>query len=283
MRDWDEEADRFVTNHLHVWMQTFHLKPLAEAVRKNRDDLIREVAKILREEGKGFDERADAARACILSRALESVRIEFGTDHFVLFKETETVQVILEDAFGVQAGRDVDRVAPPFQEEAAKIIVRCLFRDRSKLARVENLLDFFRFFFKTGGGPPSDPEKIMRYKSTVWFVYLLIDLIRTDREDICRKGPGFLKSRFKTLLDKAAEGKIINEEYASSRYGYEGGKWDRTLFGWLQGEDRKPFVERLVKQFNLENRAEHGSRLILARHRECMYGQAIELFCRPTA
>jgi len=280
MHDWDEEASLLVKNHLHVWMRIPHLKPLASVIRKAEGVLIASVARILGSERRNRRDRADEARSHIVQYALEHAGIELKTVHFILFKEVETVQVILEDAFGVEARVEGDLVTPPFQEEVARMIVRCLFQQRSRPIRVEEIASFLRMFSNGGNGAEADQDRIMRYKSMVWFAYLLIDLIRTDREKVLREGSGYLKRKLKDLMDKVLEGKIISEEYASPRYDYEGGKWDGTLFGWLQGEDRKPFVERLAKQFNLDNKVEHGSRLLLASHRECLYRQAMELFCR---
>lgn len=280
MCDLVEEASLLVRSHLHAWMRIPHLKPLARAVRRDEELLIASVARILGAEGKSPRDRADEARSHIVQYALEHIGIAVGAAHFTLFKEAETVQVILEDAFGVEIRNDRDVVTPPFQEEVARMIVRCLFRQRRRPIRAEEIVSFLRTFSNGGSGEGADHDRIMRYKSMVWFAYLLIDLIRVDEEAVRQGGPGYLKTKFKDLLDKVLEGKIIDERFASPRYNYEGGRWDRTLFGWLQGEDRKPFVEKLVKQFNLDNRVEHGSRLLLASHRECMYRQVVGLFCR---
>lgn len=280
MHDWSEEAFRFVKNHMHVWMRIPHLKPLAKIVKNDAEILTATVAGILRAERGSPRERADEARAHIVQYALERAGIEFQTVHFILFKEAETVQVILEDAFGVVARDEMDLVTPPFQEEVAKMIVRCLFQKRRRPFRTEEIVSFFLVFAEGGKGTDADQERIMRVKSMVWLAYLLIDLIRTDCEAVSRGGAGYLKTKLRELMGKVLGGSIIGEEYASPRYDYEGGKWDDTLFGWLQGDDRKPFVERLVKQFNFENRVDHGNRLLLASHRDCLYRQAVGLFCR---
>lgn len=280
MYDWSEEASHLVRNHTHIWMRTPHLKPLAKVVKRDAEILTASVARILGAERRSPAERADEARAHIVQYALERAGIEFKTVHFILFKEAETVQVILEDAFGVVARDEMDWVTPPFQEEVAKMIVRCLFQERRRPFRTEEIVSFFRVFAEGEKGTDADQDRIMRIKSMVWLAYLLIDLIRTDGEAVSRGGAGYLKTRLKELVGKVLEGSIIGEVYASARYDYEGGKWDDTLFGWLQGDDRKPFVERLVKQFNFENRVDHGNRLLLASHRDCLYRQAVGLFCQ---
>ena len=57
-------------------------------------------------------DRADEARSHIVQYALERAGIVLGAVHFTLFKEAETVQVILEDAFGVEMRDDRDVVTP---------------------------------------------------------------------------------------------------------------------------------------------------------------------------
>jgi hypothetical protein len=94
---------------------------------------------------------------------------------------------------------------------------------------------------------------------------------------VCQKGPEHFRNKFRELLDRSIEGTIIDEE--SRRPGFEEGKWERTLFGWLQGEDRKQFVEKLKRQFNMENKIEHENRRLLAEHRKCVLEQVLALFC----
>ena len=85
----------------------------------------------------------------------------------------------------------------------------------------------------------------------IWFIYLAIEIIKAEKI-VCLKGLEYFRNKFRDLLDRAIEGTIIDEE--SRRPGFEGGKWERTLFGWLQGEDRKQFVDKLKRQFNMDNR-----------------------------
>jgi hypothetical protein len=110
----------------------------------------------------------------------------------------------------------------------------------------------------------------------VWLIYLAIDLIAVEQR-VCIKGPEYFRSKFRELLDCALAGSIINEN--SRKPGFEGGRWESTIFGWLQGEDRKPFVLKLKRQFNLENKIEHANRFLLAEHRKCVFEQVMAMFC----
>ncbi len=279
MHDWGAEAQQFVNDHIHAWGQS-RFRLLARVVRRNRMELTGLVREVFERDGKSFKEKADEARSLTVRFALERARVELDIEHFVVFRETETVQLVLEDAFGMLPGVEQDRVTIPYQEEAIRVIVRCLFRGPVRSSDAKDIAAFMDVFSAPGNNAAgADQDKVMRIKSMVWLAYLLIDLVRTDREKACAVGTGYLKSMLKNLLDKVAEGKIINEEAAAPEYNYDGGKWDSTLYGWLQGEDRKPLLEKLRRQFNLENRIDHANRMLLANHRECMYRQVLSFFC----
>jgi hypothetical protein len=145
--------------------------------------------------------------------------------------------------------------------------------------REKDVVSFTTFFFE--GGDRTGllaQDKSIRYRSMIWFAYLLIDMFRIEPERLCKRSATTAKMRMKELLDTAAEGKIIAEG-RSSAHGFEEGKWVDTLFGWLQGDENRLFLVKLRKQFNLDNRVAHGNRLLLAKHRDCMYKQAVALFC----
>ncbi len=278
MQDWNREAERFVEGHVHAWLQS-RFAPLAKVVRKNRKELTGLIKEVFERDGKCFREKSDEARSLTVRFALERARVELDVEHFILFKEAETVQLILEDAFGMSPGKEEDRVTIPYQEEAVRSIVRCLFRGSMGPADAKDVAAFMGLFSSRGNADAGDQDRVMRIKSMVWLAYLLIDLVRTEKDRACTAGAGYLRSMLQTLMDKAVEGKIINEETAAPQYNYGGGKWDSTLFGWLQGEDRKSLVEKLRRQLNLENRIDHANRMLLAGHRECMYRQVLSLFC----
>jgi hypothetical protein len=114
----------------------------------------------------------------------------------------------------------------------------------------------------------------------LWFIYLILDMLRVDPKCMCRKDTSCFKTKFSVLLEKAMEGKITGESTPSSGGDYERGRWSDTLFAWLQGEENRTLLKKLVRQFNFENRVEHGNRMLLAKHRECMYKMATTLFCK---
>lgn len=278
MRDWDGDAGRFVNDLIQVWMQS-RFRPLARTARKHRGALVGLVEKVFRGGRGSRRAKADAARAEVVKFVLERARLELELEHFVLFKEAETVQVVLEDAFGVVQGAEEDRVLIPRRQEAIRMIVRCLFPGPLKSADTKDIVVFLQLFSPSGDRTVTDQDRTQRIKTMVWLAYLLMDLLRVDREKACAAGTGYLRVTLTNLLTRAIEGKIINEETAVPVHNFEGGRWDDTLYGWLQGEDRKPLTEKLRRQFNLDNRVDHASRLLLAGHRECMYRQVLSLFC----
>lgn len=282
MRNRDRDAARFIENLVHAWMRNPRFKPLVKALREDEGEAAGWVARILGRPDKSPGEKADEARLFLFKYAMEHVRTVLKLDHFVLFKEMETVEVILEDAFGVVQGATADRVLFPRQAEVARIISRCILHKGRKRIDPKDIVAYLNLFSVAKTGEQLDQDRTMRYKTMVWLAYLLIDMVEHDAGNVCEGGVGYFKARLKVLLDKVLTGGIIDEEAGSPKRHFEGGKWDRTLYGWLQGEDRRPFAEKLRRQINLENRKEHVNRLLLAEHRDCMYRQTIALFCATT-
>lgn len=264
--------EQTIDNHIHVWSGNPSLAPLAEALRKNRHVLCNRLAS----DNALHITSNDALRAEIVRFALEQVHCGLDPVHFTLSRDAVTVQVILEDAFGVQPGVHRDVILIPHQNEAMKIIVRCLFNRRVQEADGKDVLAFVRLFAGKHGQGGIDQDRTMRFKTMVWFVYLAIDTVRTERA-ACIKGLEYVRRKLRRLLDCAISGTIIDED--SKLPGFEGGRWESTLFGWLQGEDRKLLAARLKRQINLDNVQDHANRYLLAEHRKCVLEQVLEFFC----
>jgi hypothetical protein len=263
-------------NHIHVWSSIPSFAPLAQVLKEDRTILQERLLSLtMQGPAKGQDGR-DAVRLFLLRYALERSSGEIQSEHFTIFREDETVQVILEDSYGVRLGAELDNIPIPYQGEALKILVRCLF-GKVKSADTRDVICYLHLFCGQKAHLPPDQDRTMRFRSMVWYIYLAIDIILSERL-VCLKGFEYFKNKFRDLLDRTIEGTIINEE--SRMPGYEGGKWEDTLFGWLQGEDRKGFLQKLKRQFNLENRIEHANRCLLSDHRKCVLTQIMTLFCK---
>lgn len=275
VREKQNDSVSLVDNLIGVWGANPALAPLAEILAKDRKVLLERLTAVSTEVGRGHRPRVDAQRAFLLGYALEHAGSGIDFSHFVLFKEGETVQVILEDSFGVEPGSDSDTIAVPHQEQAIRILVRCLFGNRRKAERAKDVAVFMQLFSRKSHAGKCDQDRVMRCKSMVWLVYLAIELILAEKSAGIR-GLEFFSGKFRELLDRAVAGDLINED--SRKPGFDGGKWEDTLFGWLQGEDRKSFLLKLKRQFNLENRLEHANRRLLAEHRKCVFEQVMALF-----
>ena len=276
MSDRINRINATIDNYIHVWSSIPSFAPLAEILQNDREILVEKLLTLTaRGVPKGQDGR-DAVRLFLLGYALERTTGRITSEHFTIFRDAETVQVILEDSFGVISEADCDEVLIPHQNEALKIIIQCLFR-RVKPADEKDVLCFLHLFSREKANLPTDQDRTMRLRSMIWFIYLAIEIVKSE-PIVCLKGLEYFRNKFRDLLDRAIEGTIINED--SRLPGYEGGKWESTLFGWLQGEDRRQFVEKLKRQFNMENRVEHANRCLLAEHRKCVLEQVLTLFCK---
>ncbi len=275
MSDRINRINATINHHIHVWSSIPSLAPLARIIQNDRDILVKKLlALTARGIPKGQDGR-DAVRLFLLGYALERITGRITSEHFTIFRDAETVQVVLEDSYGFMYEDERDEILLPYQKEALKILVQCLFR-RVKPTDQKDMLCFLHLFSGEKEKYPADLDRTMRIRSMIWFIYLAIEIIKVERT-VCLKGLEYFRNKFRELLDRTIEGTIINEE--SRLPGFEGGRWERTLFGWLQGEDRKQFAEKLKRQFNMENRIEHANRCLLAEHRKCILEQILTLFC----
>ncbi len=274
--DRKNRIDTIIDNHIHVWSTIPSFASLAQVLKEDRHILEKQLLSLTeRSLPKGQDGR-DAVRLFLLRYALERSAGGIQADHFTIFREEETVQVILEDSYGVRPGAELDQIPIPHQSEALKTLVRCLFR-KAKPADPKDVICYLHLFCREKAKLHPDQDRTMRFRSMIWFIYLAIDIILSERM-VCLKGFEYFENKFRVLLDRTLEGTIINEE--SRMPGYEGGKWEKTLFGWLQGEDRKGFVQKLKRQFNFENRIEHANRCLLTDHKKCVLTQIMSLFCK---
>jgi hypothetical protein len=265
-----------IDNHIHVWSTTPSFAPLAQVLKEDRHVLARQLVSLTERGLPKGQNGLDVVRLFLLRYALERSAGEISAEHFTIFREEETVQAILEDSYGVVPGAELDQIPIPHQNEALKTIVQCLFR-KVKPADQKDVICYLHLFSRKKTKSNPDRDRTMRFRSMVWYVYLAIDIVLSERL-VCLKGLEYFKNKFRDLIDRTIEGTIINEE--SRMPGYEGGKWERTLFGWLQGEDRKEFVLKLRRQFNLDNRAEHADRCLLSDHRKCVLTRIMDLFCK---
>ncbi len=272
----ETRINTIIDNHIHVWSSTPSFVPLAQVLREERHVLARQLLS-LTEGGlpKGQSER-DVVRLFLLRYALEHSAGAIAADHFTIFREEETVQVILEDSYGVIPGAELDQIAIPHQSEALKIIVQCLFRKVVPHDQ-KDVLCYLHLFSREKAQSNPDQDRTMRFRSMIWYVYLAIDILLSERL-VCLKGLEYFKNKFRDLIGHTIDGTIIDEN--SRMPGYEGGKWETTLFGWLQGEDRREFVLKLKRQFNLDNKAEHANRCLRSDHRKCVLAQVMNLFCK---
>ncbi|MCP4106950.1 MAG: hypothetical protein GY749_15665 [Desulfobacteraceae bacterium] len=180
-------------------------------------------------------------------------------------KNKETIEIIIEDPF-------YERLVSEFQNELSNIILLCISH------KYQEVIDFFKFLMEGLKGLEKDNAE--RFKAMLWFAVLLTDLLSTDAERICEKGSDYLKTKLKELLDYALNEKIMLPDKETEENDYDTGMWNETVFVLLQGKDRKKFVEYLKGRFNFDNKDEHSNRLLLARHRSCMYQKAIQIFCK---
>ena len=265
-----------IDNHIYVWSSVPSFAPMAEILRNYRDILVEKLLDLTERGVPKGGSGHDAVRMFLINFALERMAGQITSEHFTIFRDPETVEVILEDSYGIQCRADRDDILIPHQNEALKILIQCLFH-RTRAADEKDLLCFLHMFSRAKPKVRPDQDRTMRLRSMIWFIYLAIEIVKTEPA-VCSKGLEYFRAKFRELLDRTIDGTIINEE--SRLPGFEEGKWEKTLFGWLQGEDRREFAEKLKRQFNMENRIEHVNRCLLADHRRSILEQVLIMFCK---
>ena len=265
-----------IDNHIYVWSTVPSFAPMAEILRSCRETLVEKLLDLTESQAPKGGGATDVVRLFLINFALERMAGHITSEHFTIFRDVETVEIILEDSYGIHCMADRDDILIPHQNEALKILIRCLFQ-REKAADQKDLLCFLHMFSRAKPEERPDQDRTMRLRSMIWFIYLAIEIVKTERS-VCQKGLEYFRNKFKELLDRTIEGSIIDEE--SRRPGFEEGRWEKTLFGWLQGEDRREFAIKLKRQFNMENRLEHVNRCLLADHRRCILVQVMSIFCK---
>ena len=139
--------------------------------------------------------------------ALERMAGQITSEHFTIFRDAETVEVILEDSYGIQCRTDRDDILIPHQNEAIKIIIQCLFH-RAKAADEKDMLCFLHMFSRAKPQVRPDQDRTMRLRSMIWFIYLAIEIVKTEPE-VCSKGLEYFRNKFRELLDRTIDGTII--------------------------------------------------------------------------
>ncbi|MCE5336057.1 MAG: hypothetical protein LLG06_15860 [Desulfobacteraceae bacterium] len=267
-------VESILDNCLQVWSVTPSFAPLAEVIQRDSQAIRAQIQSS--QATPRASSNPDRIRALIVQYAVEHAALPIGWRHFNLFREAETVQVILEDTFGVRPGMEEDEILIPHQDSALLIIVKCLFAKHRKSDDGSGINAFLQILCNASDADRPAQDRTMRIKTMIWFVYLVIEIVTVERH-VCLRGLEYLRIKFRRLLDCVVEGTIIDE--GSRKPGFENGMWEESLFGWLQGEDRKRFVLKLRRQFNLENNPEHANRCLLAEHRRCVFEQVLEKFC----
>ncbi len=264
-----------IDNHIYVWSSVPSFAPMAEILKHDRDILVEKLLDLTERGASKGPGGHDAVRLFLINFALERMGGRITPEHFTIFRDPETVEVILEDTYGIQCRADRDDILIPHQNEALKILIRCLFH-RARAADEKDLLCFLHMFSRAKPTVRPDQDRTMRLRSMIWFIYLAIEIVKIE-PSVCSRGLEYFRNKFRQLLDRTIEATIIDEE--SRRPGFEEGKWEKSLFGWLQGEDRREFAEKLKRQFNMDNGIEHVNRRLLADHRRSILEQVMTMFC----
>ncbi|MDM8555817.1 hypothetical protein QUF75_13885 [Desulfococcaceae bacterium HSG7] len=271
-----QKAEELIDGFIAVWKKNPDFKIQAAVLGRKKPNMIDQVQEILNHKKKGDAKKYDEARAFICKHVALNCEFKPREELFVKenVKDRETIEIILDEAF---YDYETDSYIFSHSEKIAQIIFPCI-----SLKKDEVILDFYTFFF---GHPEKcdNADSAERYKTMLWFAYLLIELAQTDRKKVCTKGKGYFQNKLKLLLDHAVNEKIIIITDETGKGGYDGGMWEGTLFGWLQPEysekeTRKRFLQGLIERFNFDNKRDHVNRKLLSKHRKCMYQNAFDMF-----
>ena len=265
------EILQFIDNCTTVWAQIPGFDPLVRIVREDRQLIALRISELF--EKKTHGSKLDAARSLILDYAAQK-ESQIADFLQALLKEPKTVLDGSGETLAAQPEISRDKIYVPCAAEVMRIVITGLFGEN----RTRDLPAFL-VLFREYDREAALHEKSTRFKSMVWFACLLADLVRTESEDEHKAGVKTIEEKLEKLLDRGIEGTIIDGDRSRSN-DYEGGKWNNTLFGWLQSQNREGLAAKLKELFNFGDCPDNANRLLLAEHRRRMIVEGLRIFPR---
>jgi len=253
------------------WKNHPDFKQLVNFIENDKKNIFKQVKKIFKNKRKSEKTKNNEARMFLYEYAVKKIQIDPRIEQFIFSNDRETVEIIFEDVFGFNNNPDKKyTINFNYIKQLSELITECLFTNYNS----NEVINFLKYFFDK---PGVSRDRIMRYKTILWFSYLIIDIIIID-DLVCDKGPNYLKEKIQELMNAIEEEMIISQSDIDNAC-YDDGLWENSLFAYLQGEDRKNLFEQLNKQFNFLEIQDNNNRLLIAEQRRCIYRKAHNIFC----
>lgn len=261
-----KKAKQLIEDRIRIWNGYAHLKILSEILANDKKLLISKLVKI-----DDNNDSLDQARQIIAEYAIKKVHPTIDVRHFVFQGHSETTEIVFEDAKGT---RDNDEIKIVFDHiiGVMLLIIECLSINTDKTEFIE-----FTKFFLDDPVNAASKDHAMRYKTALWFAYMLLEIIKFDPM-ACQKGEAYLEEKLWEIIDALQNDQLIKLDGNENDF-YDKGIWAKSLFVYLQGDDRKSLMDKLVHQFNKENHKKHVNRCLLIKHHDCLFKRAIHYFC----
>ncbi|ETR68897.1 MAG: hypothetical protein OMM_04285 [Candidatus Magnetoglobus multicellularis str. Araruama] len=211
----------------------------------------------------------------LINYAASKPHISVRLDKFEIGQDKASPRSILEDAYGGTS--ENDNINFSFQEEVIQIVRYCYFHTY----QIDELVHFLNCVLSK----KADPERMSRYKSLYWFIYLTIDFFKYDKKNACTKGFVYFENKMNKLFNHIINDTLISPDDPLGKNDFEGDKWIDSLFAYLQSEieitgekDRKEFVRKLIQKFNMDEKSQ-SIRFLTNKHRKCIFEQVQKFMC----
>ncbi|KPA19216.1 hypothetical protein MHK_000568 [Candidatus Magnetomorum sp. HK-1] len=270
------EALYFIESIIEGWQTNSMMTSASRLLEKNKKALEKDVKIIFKHKTMSERNKKNKARNFLIQYVAKRTELNIDIEQLVFSGDKMTVEVILEDSFGVDTVDDDEIVVFPNQEEVTAIIAHCLF---NKTTIKDSDIDAYLNFFIMGNIDVVPINQSLRYKTILWLVFLLIDIIHKDT-NVCAEGMPYIQEKLEILLADVLDNKVINEDELPGP-NYDNGIWNSSLFAFLQGGiKRKRLVNTLLDHLNFNNDSKHPSRCLLSKHRKCIYEMVLDIFCK---
>ena len=288
------EVNRLIRTQIQSLNQNAHksryFRLMASSIKKDRRILYDQIFEIMNQSGRDKRDKYNESRDLIFRHALNKIPVHLYRNIFRLSKH-ELIPYEILTQYHIESVID-NHVSYKFQNEVFEALIQCAEFNES------NIMAFFKLFsddyirgkltntnsYSAVHGAISkhyQEKKIskndisLRFRSMVWFIYLLIDIVTLDGQKVCELGPGYLKKKLKELLNAVDDEQIVKMDET----GYDDGKWEECLFAYLQGDEKKSFVNALRKQFNFNEDPKNINRKLKNSIRQCLYGIVFKIIC----